>query len=288
MANLKGGTYEKQIKDAFHRLEAFGKGRYGTNDHLTHSDCLATKREMYLNDYKNYLQENGYSEKLNQTLTNENVQSFFNKRLEGLKHSTQENYVRGFSSLIQGLQEVNITVNIDNTVFDSKVVEIKETAAPDTRTGLAIVDSSEKIEQLYGKRYESGVLSEVMKNLGVRISEGYEIVKNLDTYYNPTNGTIENLTGKGNHPYAAKAISTELVEKIKVCDNVPSQNTYRNDLKGIGINKPHQWRFSYAKTEFEKKIDNGNGIEYRQALKELSEELNHSNGGTVQNSVSIG
>ena len=62
---------------------------------------------------------------------------------------------------------------------------------------------------------------------------------------------------------------------------MPSQNTYRNDLKEIGINNPHQWRFSYAKTEFERKIndsDDGNGIEYRQALKELSVELNHSNG----------
>ena len=26
MANLKGGTLEKQVKDAFHRLEAFGVG----------------------------------------------------------------------------------------------------------------------------------------------------------------------------------------------------------------------------------------------------------------------
>ena len=38
MANLKGGTFEKQIKDAFHRLEAFGVGRVGKNDNLTHSD----------------------------------------------------------------------------------------------------------------------------------------------------------------------------------------------------------------------------------------------------------
>ena len=34
MANLKGGggNYQKQIKDAFHRLEAFGVGRVGKND----------------------------------------------------------------------------------------------------------------------------------------------------------------------------------------------------------------------------------------------------------------
>ena len=40
MANLKGGSFEKQIKDAFHRLEAFGVGRVDKNDNLTHSDKL--------------------------------------------------------------------------------------------------------------------------------------------------------------------------------------------------------------------------------------------------------
>ena len=46
MANLKGGNFQKQIKDAFHRLEAFGVGRVGKNDNLTHSHKLAEKRLM--------------------------------------------------------------------------------------------------------------------------------------------------------------------------------------------------------------------------------------------------
>ena len=54
MANLKGGSFEKQIKDAFHRLEAFGVGRVDKNDNLTHSDKLAEKREMYLKDISDY------------------------------------------------------------------------------------------------------------------------------------------------------------------------------------------------------------------------------------------
>ena len=56
MANLKGGNFEKQIKDAFHRLEAFGVGRVGKNDNLTHSDKLAEKREMYLTDVSKFYQ----------------------------------------------------------------------------------------------------------------------------------------------------------------------------------------------------------------------------------------
>ncbi len=272
MANLKGGTFEKQVKDAFHRLEAFGKGRHGNSDHLTHSDGLASKREMYLADYKEFA--HGLNDKLNQTMTNENISTFLNQRLEGLKHTTQENYTRGFSSMLKGLQESNISIPCQSSVFDNKVAEIKATALPDTRSGLAIVNPTEKIEQLQGIRFESSVLAEVQNELGLRIKETFEVVKNLDAHYNEANGTIENLTGKGNHTYEPKMISSELVEKIRACENVPHPNTYRNDLKETGIEKSHHWRYTAAKAEFEKKI--GEGVEYRQALRQVSEGLNHS------------
>ena len=274
MANLKGGTFDKQVKDAFHRLEAFGKGRHGSSDHLTHSDGLAAKREMYLNDYKEFAQENGLTDKLNKTMNDENINTFLNQRLEGLKHSTKENYIRGFSSMLKGLQESNIKIDCQSSVFDNKVAEVKATALPDTRTGLAISNPSEKIEQLQGIRFESAVLAEVQNDLGVRVSEAFEVVKNLDAHYNEANGTIENLTGKGNHIYEPKMISSELVEKIRACENVPCQNTYRDDLKEVGVDNSHQWRYTYAKAEFEKKIEEG--IEYRQSLREVSEGLNHS------------
>ena len=274
MANLKGGTYEKQLKDAFHRLEAFGKGRHGNNDHLTHSDGLASKREMYLNDYKEFAEQNGFTNKLNETMNNENISIFLNQRLEGLKHSTQNNYIRGLNSMLKGLQESNIAIPCESAVLDSKVEAIRTMATADTRTGLAIANLSHKVEQLYEKRFETGVLSEVMENLGIRISESYELVKNIDTYYNSFNGTIENLVGKGNHIYIEKTISSELFERIKACDALPSQNTLRNDLKEVGINNPHLIKFTFAKNEFEKRINEG--MEYHQALREVSQELNHS------------
>lgn len=277
MANLKGGTFEKQCKDLFHRLEAFGKSRHGKDDHQTHSDGIATKREMYANDFKDYLEQNHIQGKMNQAMTSENVQTFLNERLEGLKHNSQENYIRGFSSMLTGLKESNVSVSCDRSVFDIKTAEVKAMATPDTRTNLAINNLNQKIEQIYQKRYASGVVSEVLK-LGVRISEGYEIVKNLDCYYNADNGTIENLVGKGRNTYEPINISSELVEKIKMCDidRFPSQNTYRNDLKEVDINNPHLMRFTYAKNEFEKKLNDG--IEYHKALKLLSQELNHSRG----------
>jgi hypothetical protein len=274
MANLKGGTFEKQCKDLFHRLESFGKSRYGTSDHQTHSDGLATKREMYAKDFKDYLEQHHIQDKINVAMTSENVKGFLNQRLEGLKHTTQENYTRGFSSMLIGLKEANVSISCDKSVFDAKVAEIKAMTVADNRSGLAIDDIQQKIEQIYNHRFESGVISEVLKDLGVRVSEGYELVKNIENYYNPTNGTIDNLVGKGNHIYEPKAISSELVEKIKICDALPSQNTYRNDLKEVNINNPHLIKFTYAKVEFEKKLNDG--VEYHQALRELSQELNHS------------
>ncbi len=276
MANLKGGSYEKQIKDAFHRLEAFGKGRHGKNDHMTHSDGIASKREMYLKDYKTFVKERGFAEKLNRTMTNKNIQTFLNHRLDGLKASTQENYIRGFSSMLEGLKEANITISVDKEVFNSKVAEIKENRVNTIETNRAISNPSTVISNLYDKRYESGVIAQIQNELGVRVSESFEIVKNLDSYYNPSNGTIENLIGKGNHTYEAKVISSELIEKIKACDAVPSQNSYRNDLKSVGVDHSHDWRYTYAKSEFEAKIETG--IEYNQALREVSKELNHSRG----------
>ncbi len=274
MANLKGGTIAKQEKDIFHRLSAFSTGRRGKDDHLTHSNELAIKREMYVRDYIAHMEQVGLEGKINQTFTSENISTFLNQRLEGLKHSTQENYTRGFSSMLKGLQEANITIPCESAVFDNKVAEIKVNALPDTRTGLSISNPEQKIEQLQSIRFESSVLAEIQQNLGLRISEAFEVVKNLDAHYNEANGTIENLIGKGNHVYEPKMISSELVEKIRTCENVPHPNTYRNDLKETGIEKSHLWRFTYAKNEFDKKIEEG--VEYHQALREISEGLNHT------------
>jgi len=276
MANLKGGTFEKQCKDLFHRLESFGKGRHGKTDHQTHSDKLAEKRTMYANDFRDFLERNNIQEKMNIAMTSDNIKTFLDERLEGFKANTQENYIRGLSSMLTGLRESNVSVPCDRSVFDNKVAEVKATATPDTRTNLAINNLTEKIEQLYDKRFESGVISEVLKDLGVRVSEGYELVKNIDSYYNEINGTIENLIGKGNHCYDAKSIDTALIAKIRACEHLPSPNTYRNDLKEVEINNPHLMRFTYAKNAFEKKLNDG--VEYRIALKQLSQELNHSNG----------
>ncbi len=275
MANLKGGTYEKQINNAFHRLESFGVSRHGSNSHNTHSNALAEKREMYLRDYLKFANNENYTDKLNQTMTPTNIDKFLENRLDGLSAKTQTDYVRGWSSMIQGLQENNISVSIDKSYFDSKVTDIKSSAVNDNiRTDRAIVNVDRVINDLYSQRYESGVIAEVQLNLGLRISEAVELVQNHNNYIN--GNEVIGLTGKGNHTYEPKEISRELIAKIEAVENLPHQNTYRNDIAETTNNQhtPHDFRYNYAVKEFEQKLESG--TPYHQALQEVSEGLNHS------------
>jgi len=275
MANLKGGSYEKQINNAFHRLESFGVSRYGSNSHNTHSNALAEKREMYLRDYFKFANNENYADKLNQTMTSTNIDKFFENRLDGLSSKTQTDYVRGWSSMVQGLQENNISIPLDRSYFDNKVSDIKSSAISNSvKMDRAIINVDKVISDLYNHRYESGVIAEVQYQLGLRVSEAVELVQNHDRYIN--SNEVVGLTGKGNHTYEPKEISRELIAKIEAVENIPHQNTYRNDISEATNNQhtPHDFRYNYAVKEFESKIQGG--IPYHQALKEVSEGLNHS------------
>ena len=93
MANLRGGTFEKQIKDAFHRTLRFGEGRHLKNDNFTHSIALAEKREMYLKDFKEYLEQKGITEgKINQYMTKDTIQDFIEQRTINLSPKSALDY----------------------------------------------------------------------------------------------------------------------------------------------------------------------------------------------------
>jgi len=275
MANLRGGTLDKQIKDAFHRMEKFGVSRHGSNDHATHSVALAEKRIMYLNDFKKFSEQHEINSKLNQAMTVENIDRYLNGRLEGLARSTQEDYVRGFSSMLEGLKESNVTIPIHREYFDAKVSAIKEIIpAQDIQTNRAIENVAQVIKDLYNQRYESGVLADIQNTLGIRVSEAIELLKCPNKYI--ANGEVTQLVGKGNHVYETKEITPELVAKINLAENIPHENTFRNDLSNItqGEYTPHAFRYTYAEREFHTKVEAG--IAYHTALKEVSISLNHA------------
>ncbi|MCB4766583.1 MAG: hypothetical protein LGB66_05305 [Sulfurovum sp.] len=176
MANLRGGTFEKQAKDAFHRLESFGVGRHGSKDNLTHLLGLAHKREGYLRDIQQYATEQKLTGKLNKIMSNKTIMNrFLADRTKNLSSSSTENYLRGYSSMLQGLKQANISIGIDKSYFDKKVSQIvKDTTI---KTGRAISNVNKVVEKLYQIRYESGVIGQVQKELGLRTSEAIELVK---------------------------------------------------------------------------------------------------------------
>lgn len=272
LANLRGFSLEKQANNAFHRLEAFGVSRHKNNDHLTHSDAVGSKREQYLREFVEFSKKEQFNEKLNLSMTPEKLDQFFSEKLSTLSKISQESYVRGFSSMLNGLVEKNIDIPVTNDFFNKIVAQIKEIPAQEIITGRAIKDVDNVIKELYSTRYESGVIAEVQYTLGVRISEAIELVQNHEKYISH-NEVIE-LIGKGNHAYEPKAISQQLIAKIISADNIPSQSTYRNDLSEVTQHTPHDFRYSYAEREYHSKIEAG--VEYHQALREVSEGLNHS------------
>ena len=273
MANLKGGSFEKQIKDAFHRLEAFGVGRVDKNDNLTHSDKLAEKREMYLKDISDYFTSQNLNDKLNTLLTKDNLDKFFNQRLEDLSTKTQENYLRGFSSMLKGLEQQNIYIPLhlqDKDFFNDKVKALKDQA--ETIIENRYIDNvKDVIKNLYEDRTISGLIAQTQYELSIRQAEAFELIKNPNKYIE--NGRVENLIGKGNHSYDSKEISFELEQKLlNNQKQLISKSTYYEDLKKYNISS-HDFRFTSARDKFEEKINNG--ISEKEAKLQISSELNH-------------
>jgi hypothetical protein len=277
MANLRGGSVDKQLKDAFLRLAAFGQCRHNQTDHLTHSDGLATKREMYLRDWGNFVKEEAIYDKVNQAMTADNMDRFLEKRLEDLSNATKESYIRGWSSLIQGLTEENISTHVEKDYFNQKMDQLRDQDdwKTEPKIGKSVDEAEVIIQQLYEKRYATGFYAEVMYELGIRASESIKLLNEPDRYIVEHNGelVIDGLIGKGNNIYDHKEISGELAYKIQLIYKVPSYSTFYRDLREVGITA-HGFRYSYAKEALETKLSD-EGQSYHDALREVSKELNH-------------
>jgi hypothetical protein len=278
MANLRGGTFEKQIKDAFHRTLALGEGRHMKEDNFTHSLALAQKREMYLRDFKEYLEQKGITEgKLNTYMTEQTIRDFLEQRTDHLSPKSALDYTTGFNSLLKGLEQANITIPANPSRNDF-LKDFRETFRSELKeleieSGRYIQNLDQKLEELKEIRFESYVIAKIQSEMGLRVNEALEVAKNFPNYYNEQNSTLEGVIGKGNHEYAPKEISYQLAQEIQKLENIPHYNTYRNDLQEVGIDRSHDFRVTYAKDLLESKLEQG--ISYKEALKEVSQEINH-------------
>ena len=73
MANLKGGSYEKQIRDASMRMNSIGEKKESSNN--SHSIRTHENRKSMLNDFARYATENNLDSKLNKAMTTEDRKS---------------------------------------------------------------------------------------------------------------------------------------------------------------------------------------------------------------------
>ena len=278
MGNLKGGSFEKQIRNALIRLDARGKKRYGTNSRLTHSNALMQKREMYLRDFANYLQEKkGINEgKLNNYFKEEYISDFLNQRLSELSPKTALDYTTSFNSMLHGLEQTK--VNIDKSVHNVLREYTQDYRAEfnavknDYETGRAIEDTNSFISNLQEIRESSSVVAELQLETGLRASEALEVARNFSNYYNSADNTIQGVIGKGGQEYYPKEISNELAYKLSNLEQVPSYSTYYNDIKELG-HKTHDLRISYARETYNSLKEQGSS--HKEALKMTSKELNH-------------
>ena len=263
MANLRGGTLDKQVVNLFHRLEAFGTSRDG--DHKTHSIALSKKRNGGANRFANHLKEKHPEiDKLNKGLTEKIMTGFMAEELKGLKPSVAIGKARMWSSLVQAMNEEGIKTELKRDFFDGIV---------------ALIDAKEEIDNRYVPNAQdlefARPATQAVKDLigvsGFRISEAMAVIKDPDKYIN--GDKIEGVIGKGNHPYAAKSIPHELANKIKALgDDKTTADTIRKDFKAEGF-KPHDLRFTYARDTYDAKLEQG--VPHKEALLEVSKELNH-------------
>ncbi|MCK9492531.1 MAG: hypothetical protein M0Q24_10620 [Sulfurimonas sp.] len=272
MANLKGLTFEKQIKNAKIRIEARGQSRHNKQDlHLTHSNSLALKRDYYLKSFTEYVTSLKHNEaKLNNYMNNKIISKFLKYKTATLSQKSAINFTRGFSALTDALKNSGVTIIIDKSVFDTHVNFIKKNNEDNQKTeNRDIQNIQEVIRELNHIHPSFAALATLQSSLGIRVSEAIELLQNPQIYIKQDN-MIHGLVGKGNHKYEPKPLANELIEILKNSETVNYQS-YQNALKSMNITS-HDMRYTYVKNRIEQLLKSKN---YKEALLIVSKEINH-------------
>lgn len=291
MANLKGAYqknsnnshnstgFSKQIRDLNFRLAKFGESRYkNPNSKSTHSIETAKKRDEFAKSFAKYI-ESKYDDlegkKLNEFFDTQHIKEFLQERTANLSIISKESYIRSFSSMLQGLSQNNISMNYDKSLFDKMVESLKkENPKPDIQTNRAIQNTDILIKNIAKKNYSASIISKVQLEMGYRVSEAVEIVKNFGKYFDSVSNTIKNVSGKGGNIYTPKPITSSLIAKIKSIsgEKIISKRAYQKILSKFGV-KSHDFRFTYAKNLFIKCLNSN--MSYSDSLSFVSKNLGH-------------
>jgi len=276
MGNLRGSSFQKQIKNAMYRLDARGTKRYGTDSKLTHSNALYQKREMYLKDFAKFAEKKELDGKLNTLMTPENVTEFLNNRLSELSPKSALDYVTGFNSLLNGLEQTKVNIPQEAHQVLREYTSDYRTEFNQVKNGFeterSISDTEAFLNNLQEIRESSAVVAQLQLETGLRVSEALEVTRNFQDYYNSQAGELAGIVGKGGQLYAEKEITQELAYKLNNLEQVPSYSTYRNDIN-ILEHKTHDLRITFSKNYYQQLTKEG--YSHKEALKLTSIELNH-------------
>lgn len=276
MANLKGSTFKKQIRDALIRLDARGTKRTGEArfDGLTHSNAVLEKRKQLFQDFSQYLSREGYTGKLNILMTAETISQFLKERIEIMALSTIENYIANFSALIKGLRLKNITIpeKINEEFFQRLKDALGRPDPKIYKTG-RYMDKNTVQTMLDKLPHRSRVVAFLQYELCFRASEALLIANNPEKYLSP-DLILSGVKGKGGQVYPDKAINLCTAELIRSSVPISRSTYYRDQRKALqGKNRPHDLRLSHICDLYDTLRDTGEPHEL--AMLKASKASNH-------------
>lgn len=275
MANLKGSSFAKQIKNALIRIDARGTKRTGNArfDGLAHSHATLAKRKQLLNDFANYSTNCYYEEKLNKLMTPEIIHGFLIKCVKTMSLSSKENYIANFSALVKGLRFKNIAIpeKTDYEFFQRCKDEMGRPDSKIFKTG-RYINQHKKDTMINKLPKRSQVVAEIQFKLGFRASEALEIANHPDKYLIGLN--ITGVKGKGGQIYPQKFVTKEFAELIQSNISISRSTYYRDQRQALnGENRPHDLRLSYIVNLYDNLRDAGVG--HTDSMLKSSKESNH-------------
>lgn len=275
MANLKGSSFAKQIRDALIRLDARGTKRIGDArfDGLAHSHAVLEKRRQILKDFSRFLTSEGYSGKLNLLMTPEYITQFLHERTQRMDLSTIENYIANFSALVKGLRLKNIMIaeTTDYEFFQRLKDQLGRPDPTVFQTG-RYMDENAVQTMLEWLPHRSRVVAILQYKLCFRASEALLIANNPKKYLNGL--TVLGVKGKGGQVYPDKPIDAELADLLYSALTISRSTYYRDQRKALqGKNRPHDLRLSHICDLYDSLRDSGESHE--QSMSKASKASNH-------------
>lgn len=275
MANLKGSSFQKQIRDALIRLDARRIKRTGNArfDGLAHSHAVLEKRKQILKEFARFLDAEGFFGKLNLLMTPGIIEIFLIQRTSTIALSSIENYIANFSALVKGLRLKNITIaeSTDYEFFQRLKDQLGRPNPTVFQTGRYM---DENAVQTMRERlpHRSRVVAFIQYKLCFRASEALLIANSPKKYL--FNLTLSGVKGKGGQVYPDKPIDAELADLINSATPISRSTYYRDQRKALqGKNRPHDLRLSHICDLYDSLRDAGESHE--QSMTKASKASNH-------------